>query len=81
MSPNDEITAFILEEYRDGKRALRLALLHTHDILKSAMQKYNLPMLKCDYWLTLSDIVALQTRLHQAKSSHGPASSKTPKAA
>ena len=41
VSPNDEITAFLLEVFRDGKRSLRVALYHTQDILEISMQRLD----------------------------------------
>ena len=34
LSPNDETTAFILEDYRQGETILKMELYHTEDILK-----------------------------------------------
>ena len=42
VSPNDEVTAFMLETIQEGKRALRLALYPTQEILKSARRRYDL---------------------------------------
>ena len=33
ISPNDEITAFVLEDSRQGKKTLRVALYHTQDLI------------------------------------------------
>lgn len=35
MSPNDDITAFILEEIRQGKEILKIAVYRTEDLMRS----------------------------------------------
>ena len=33
ISPSDEVTAFVLETSQQGRKTLRVALYHTHDLL------------------------------------------------
>lgn len=39
MSPDDEVTAFILEELRQGEHILKIALYRTEDMLRVVPQK------------------------------------------
>lgn len=40
MSPNDEVTAFVLEEAHQGKRMTSLALYRTKDMLGLSSSRY-----------------------------------------